>query len=83
MDHMNYTAVRARLAKTMDQVNEAGAPVLITRQRGKPAVLMSLEDYQAYEATAHLQASPRNAARLTRAVRALKAGRGRSHNLVR
>ena len=83
MDHITYTAARARLAKTMDRVNDAGAPLLITRQRGKPAVLMSLDDYQAYEETAYLQASPRNAARLARAVRALKTGKGRAHKLVR
>jgi antitoxin YefM len=67
----------------MDKVNEDGTPVLITRQRGKPAVLMSLEDFNSYEETAHLLRSPANAARLRRAVRELKAGRGRARKLVR
>lgn len=83
MKALTYTAARNDLARTMDRVNDDGAPVLITRQRGKPAVLMSLEDFNAYEETAYLQASPRNAARLQRAVRALRAGKGRSHKLVR
>ncbi|QGM44640.1 type II toxin-antitoxin system Phd/YefM family antitoxin [Methylocystis heyeri] len=44
-------------------------PVLITRDHGKPAaVLVSLEDYAAFEETAYLLSSPRNAARLLRAI---------------
>ena len=83
MDAMTYTAARNQLAKTMDKVNDDGAPVLITRQSGRPAVLMSLEDFNAYEETAHLLSSPRNAARLRRATRTLKAGKGRARKLVR
>ena len=83
MDSINYTAARNRLAKTMDQVNDDHAPVLITRQRGKPAVLMSLEDFNAYEETAYLQSNRRNAARLRRAIRTLATGKGRARNLVR
>jgi len=83
MDAITYTAARNRLAKTMDKVNDDGAPVLITRQSGRPAVLMSLEDFNAYEETAHLLSSPRNAARLRRATRTLKAGKGRARKLVR
>ena len=44
---------------------------------------MSLEDFNAYEETAHLPGSPRNAARLQRATRTLKAGKGRARKLVR
>jgi antitoxin YefM len=83
MDAISYTAARNQLARTMDKVNEDGAPVLITRQRGKPAVLMSLDDFNSYEETAHLLRSPANARRLRRAVRELKAGRGRARKLVR
>lgn len=83
MDAVSYTRVRNNLAKILDKVNEDHAPLLITRQRGKPAVLMSLEDFDAYEETAYLLRSPRNAARLRRAIRALQAGKGRAHKLVR
>jgi antitoxin YefM len=83
MDAISYTDARNRLAKTMDKVNEDGTPVLITRQRGKPAVLMSLEDFNSYEETAYLMRSPRNAARLRSAVRQLAAGKGRAHKLVK
>ena len=57
--------------------------MLITRQRGKPAVLMSLEDFNSYEETAYLTRSPRNAARLRSAMRQLAAGKGRVHKLIK
>lgn len=53
----------------MDRVNNDGARVLITRRRGRAAALMSREDFNAHEETAHLLSSAANAVRL-RAARA-------------
>lgn len=64
LDTISYTQLRNRLAKTLDKVTLDRAPVLITRQKGKAAVLISMEDYSALEETAFLLRSPRNAARL-------------------
>lgn len=80
---ISYTAVRAKLAEAMDKVNDDHRPVIITRQRGKPAVLISLEDFNSYVETEYLLSSPKNAARLNKAVRDLKASRGRAHKLTR
>jgi antitoxin YefM len=65
------------------KVNDDHAPVLITRRRGKPAVLMSLEDFSSYVETDYLLSSPKNAARLGRAVRQLKSGKGKARKLIR
>ena len=51
MDTISYTAVRAKLAEAMDKVNDDHRPVIITRQRGKPAVLISLDDFNSYVET--------------------------------
>ncbi len=64
LDTISYTQLRNRLAKTLDKVAQDRAPVLITRQKGKSAVLMSMEDYAALEETAFLLRSPKNAVRL-------------------
>jgi len=64
LDTISYTQVRNRRAKTLDKVTQDRAPVLITRQKGKAAVLMSMEDYAALEETAFLLRSPKNAVRL-------------------
>jgi antitoxin YefM len=83
MDVLSYSEARARLARTMDKVNEDHAPVIITRRRGKSAVLMSLDDFNSYVETDYLLSSPKNAARLVKAVRQLKAGKGRTHKPIR
>jgi antitoxin YefM len=82
MENISYSAFRSRLAKMLDKVNEDHAPLLVTRQNGSPAVLMSLEDFSAYEETAYLMASPKNAERLTRAIAEVEAGQAQPHDLV-
>ena len=82
MDTMSYSAFRKHLAGTLDKVNEDHKPVLITRQNGQPAVVMSLEDFQAYEETAYLMASPKNAARLSQAIAEVEAGGTTHHELI-
>jgi len=57
MEAINYTTFRKKLATTIDQVNENHAPVLVTRQKGKPAVIMSLDDYNFFAETANLMQS--------------------------
>lgn len=83
MDVISYTDARARLAKTMDRVNDDHAPVVITRRRGKPVVLMSLDDYNSFVETDYLLSSPKNATRLVRAVHQLKRGQGKGRKLRR
>ncbi len=82
MDTMSYSAFRSHLAGTLDKVNDDHKPVLITRQNGKPAVVISLEDFQSYEATAYLMASPRNAERLNQAIAEVEGGKTVQHGLI-
>lgn len=73
----SYSDLRKNLASLLDSVTEDKTPVLITRDRGKPAaVLMSVEDFASYEETQHLLRNPRNAERLLEAVRELDEGQG-------
>jgi antitoxin YefM len=61
----SYSELRRNLAATLDSVTDDHEPVVITRDRGKPAaVLMSLEDFASYEETRYLLRSPANAERL-------------------
>jgi len=82
MDTMSYSAFRNHLAGSLDKVNEDHSPLLITRQNGKPAVVMSLDDFHSYEETAYLMASPKNAARLNQAISEVEAGKVVQHALV-
>ena len=83
MRSTSYSDLRKNLAATLDSVTRDHAPVLITRERGKPAaVLISLEDFASYEETAYLLKSPRNAERLKKAIQELDAGGGTGRKLV-
>jgi antitoxin YefM len=45
-------AFRNQSAGVLNKVNNDNKPVTITRQNGKPAIVMSVEDFQSYEETA-------------------------------
>ncbi len=79
----SYRELRRNLASMIDGVVEDHEPVVITRDRGKPAaVLMSLDDFASYEETRYLLQSPANAARLIEAVRDLEAGKGHERSSI-
>ncbi len=73
---------RKRLFPLIEQVNDDRAPIEITSKRGN-AVLMSVDDYEAWQETAYLFRSPANARRLLDAVEALEGGEGREYELDR
>ena len=82
MDSITYTAARANLAKTMDEVCENHEPVIITRSGEPSVVMMALEDFKALEETAYLLRSPRNAKRLLESIAELEQGRGVERDLL-
>ncbi len=79
---MSYSSFRANLASALDAVNENHKPIIITRQQGKPAVVISLEDFQSYEETAYLMASPKNAQRLNQAINEIESSKTMQHELI-
>ena len=82
MSTISYSDLRRNLASAIDQVNEDHAPLHITRQKGKGAVLLSADDYAAIEETLYLMSSTRNAARLTEAIKDLRRGKGTERDLI-
>jgi antitoxin YefM len=83
MKMASYSEFRRNLASMIDGVTADHQPVVITRDRGKPAaVLMSLEDFASYEETRYLLRSPKNAERLLDAVTDLEAGKGIDRTLI-
>ena len=65
MKTLSSTELRA-----MDQVNDDHEPVIVTRAKGKPVVMVSLEDWTSMDETAYLLSSPKNARRLRESIRA-------------
>jgi antitoxin YefM len=82
MKAITYTQARQNLASTMDRVCEDCAPVTITRSGKQQAVVMlSLDEYDQLEETAHLMRSPVNAKRLSEAISELSRGKGKERKL--
>lgn len=82
MDALTYSYTRQHFADVMRRVNDDRSPVVVTSQRGKPIVIMSLDDYHAMEETAYLLRNPKGAKRLMEAVEELRSGGGVSRELV-
>jgi antitoxin YefM len=75
MTALTYTAARENLAATMNKVCENHEPVIITRNRDQAVVMMSLEDYNAFEETAYLMRAPANARRLLESIKEYEQGK--------
>lgn len=69
MKQVNYSYFRNNLANVLDKVNEDHTPVLITRQNAKPAIVISVEDYNSYQETIYLMSSRNNRNRLNKAIK--------------
>ena len=82
MDALTYSFTRQHFAEVMRQVNDDRAPVVVTSQRGKPVVIMSLDDFHALEETAYLLRNPKGAKRLLDAVDELRSGGGEARDLT-
>ncbi len=80
MKAMTYTSVRQNLASTMDEVIDNHDPVIVTRG-ARAVVMMSLEDFNGWQETAHLLGTPANARHLLRSIAALNQGEGEARAL--
>ncbi len=59
MEVMTYSSFREKLASVLDHISNDSALVKITRQNGKAAVVMSLEDWEREQETLYvLQNNP-------------------------
>jgi antitoxin YefM len=74
MKTLSSTELRANLSAVMDRVNDDHEPVIIHRGKGKPVVMVSLEDWASMDETTYLLSSPENARRLRESIRQLEAG---------
>lgn len=81
MKAISYTTARQNLAKTMEQVCQDHAPIIITRKTNDSVVIMSLEDYTALQETAYLLRSPINTKRLIESIAQLENGKGTEREL--
>ena len=82
MKVVTYSDLRKNLANVLDGVIDDHSPVLVTRQNNQTAVLISLDDFNTYEETAHLLKSPANAKRLRDSIAQIETGKIYNHELI-
>ncbi len=83
MNTLSYTEARAGFKGVMDTVIDDHEPVIITRQKGSSAVMLSLEDYKSMEETLYLFSTPANAAHLMESIAQLKSGETITRGLIK
>ncbi len=78
MKSTTFGQFRKNLVALLDRVTEDREPLIITRGRGKPAaVLMSYEDFTAFDETDYLMRAPKNAERLLASIAEFEQAKGR------
>jgi len=79
MRAMTFNQAIQNLSDVMDTVNDDHEPLVVTHENHKPIVIMSLEDFNAWQETAYLTRSSANAKDLLEAVEEIRTRK----NLVR
>jgi len=81
MKSITYSHARQNLAKVMERAVSDREPVIVTRARNDSVVIISLEEFEALEETAHLLRSPGNARRLLTSLLELEEEKGHEREL--
>ena len=74
IDVKTFSDARANLKSVMDQVVQDHVPVIISRRRAEPVVMMSLSDWNSWQETAYLNSTPANRAALDLSIAEADAG---------
>lgn len=82
MRAINFSDARKDLKAVFDRVVEDADVTIITRRDAEDVVVMSLAEWNSWQETEYLLASPANARRLREAIARLDAGKGEYHELL-
>jgi antitoxin YefM len=78
----NFTEFRTRLKKYLDDVENNHETLIIKRNTGNGAVLISLDEYNSLMETVHLLRSKINADRLYESIQQMKSGKVVKKDLI-
>jgi len=80
---ITYTQARANLKALLDEASEGREPVIIHRRGGEDVALIAVDELRSLIEMAHLLRSPKNAARLLRALDRAKKGKTRPQSIAK
>ncbi len=82
MKVINYTEFRNNLAESLNTVNDDGDIVVVSRNKGKNVVVMSLEEYNSIQETIYLNSTTANRKRLESAIDRVENGKPLQKKLI-
>ncbi len=74
IDVKTFSDARANLKSVMDQVVQDHVPVIISRRKAEPVVMISLSEWTPWQETAYLNSTPANRQALDAGIAAAEAG---------
>jgi antitoxin YefM len=83
MRTVNFSDARNNLKAVLDRVVEDADVTIIHRRDAEDVVVMSLAEWNSWQETTYLRASPANARRLNEALAQARAGKARARELLR
>lgn len=78
----NYSELRTDLKSYLDNVEDNNETLIVKRANGKGSVIISLAEYNSIMETLHLLSSQKNADRLHKSIKQMKAGKSVSVKLT-
>lgn len=82
MRAINFSDARKDLKAVFDRVVEDADVTIITRRDAEDVVVMSLAEWNSWQETEYLAASPANARRLDESIAQARAGKAQPHALA-
>ena len=75
MTTVTYTDFRQNLAHYFDKAEQDCEEIVVTRNKGRNTIILSLDDFLSLQETAYLLSSNANRKHLEKSLRAAKAGK--------
>jgi antitoxin YefM len=82
MNTITIGQAESRLRDVIQQIVEDIEPTIVTTETGDSIVMVSLDEYNAWQETAYLLSTPANAEHLMKSIAEDKAGYSSEHKLL-
>ncbi len=82
MNIVTVNEAKRNLDLLIQKVFSDAEPAVITTESGRQIVLLSMDEFNAWQETAYLLSNPSNAARLRQSIAEAQAGKTSEHDLI-